>query len=75
LVVYKPDLSIWLLVECKAPEVNITQTVFDQTARYNLHLQAEFLMLTNGLNHYYCQIDYHQQQYHFLPELPDFPLP
>lgn len=75
LVVYKSDQSIWLLVECKAPEVTITQEVFDQTARYNQHLQADFLMLTNGVNHYFCQIDYQQQQYHFLQDLPDYPTP
>lgn len=70
IVGYKPDGSIFLLVECKAPTVKITQEVFDQIARYNLVLKADFLMVTNGLNHYYCQIDYQKQRYHFVPELP-----
>lgn len=70
IVAYKPDGSIFLLVECKAPTVKITQEVFDQIARYNLVLQGDFLMVTNGLNHYYCQIDYQKQRYHFVPELP-----
>mgnify|MGYP001185120670 FL=1 len=52
IVVFNPDGSIFLLVECKAPEVSITQNVFDQIARYNLKLNAQYLMVTNGLNNY-----------------------
>src|SRR5690606_35574179 len=55
-VVYRPDGSIYLLVECKAPQVEITQNTFDQIARYNLSLQATYLMVTNGLQHYFCQM-------------------
>jgi len=71
-VVYKPDGSIFLVVECKAPSVAIKQATFDQIARYNLSLQATYLMVTNGLNHYYCQLDYEAEKYHFLNELPDY---
>lgn len=70
LLVYKPDGQIKLIVECKSPEVKLTQDSFDQIARYNLSLDAEYLMLTNGLNHYFCQLDYKKQTYIFLPELP-----
>jgi predicted type IV restriction endonuclease len=69
-LVFKPDGSIFLLVECKAPEVKITQDVFDQIARYNLTLDAEYLMVTNGLNHYFCQMDFQNQRYQFLADLP-----
>ena len=62
--------SIALLVECKAPEVPITQATFDQIARYQLALNANYLMVTNGLAHIYCQIDYTQQTYHFMPDFP-----
>ncbi|PKP24810.1 MAG: restriction endonuclease subunit R [Bacteroidetes bacterium HGW-Bacteroidetes-2] len=72
-VIYKPDGSIFLVVECKAPSVAIKQATFDQIARYNLSLQATYLMVTNGLNHYYCQLDYEAEMYHFLSELPDYP--
>ena len=71
-VVFNSDGSIKILVECKAPSVAITQDTFDQIARYNLSLNAELLMDTNGLSHYYCQLDYQQGQYNFLPELPAY---
>ncbi len=67
---YNPDGSIHLVVECKAASVPITQETFDQIARYNLSLKATYLMVTNGLHHYYCQLDYEQEKYHFLPDLP-----
>lgn len=70
LVVFYPDGRIFLLIECKAPKVAITQKTFDQIARYNLEIKATYLMVTNGLEHYYCQMDYKAQQYHFLKEIP-----
>jgi hypothetical protein len=70
IVVFHPNGELFLLVECKAPEVKITQDTFDQIARYNLKLKAEYLMVTNGLNHYFCQMDFVKEQYVFLKELP-----
>jgi predicted type IV restriction endonuclease len=72
IVVFQPDGTIFLLVECKAPEVKITQDTFDQIARYNLALKARYLMVTNGLNHYFCQMDFEKEAYIFLKELPEF---
>lgn len=71
-VVFQPDGKIFLLVECKAPEVTISQQTFDQIARYNMTLEAKYLMVTNGLNHYFCCMDFESEQYQFLRELPDF---
>jgi hypothetical protein len=71
-VVYNPDGSILILVECKAPEIKISQQTFDQIARYNLTLNAEYLMVTNGLNHYFCKMDYETEKYDFLTELPEY---
>lgn len=71
IVVYNPNGSIRILVECKAPEVAVTQQVFDQIARYNLTLDAATLMVTNGINHYVCRIDYANARYDFLTDLPD----
>ena len=73
-VVFNPDGSIKVLVECKAPEVKITQATFDKIARYNLTLKAQFLMVTNGLNHYFCQMDFENEAYVFLSQLPDYQL-
>lgn len=72
IVGYKPSGDIALVVECKAPHVPITQDTFDQIARYNFTLRAEYLMVTNGLNHYYCQMDWKEERYSFLRELPTF---
>lgn len=72
IVGYQPDGSIHLVVECKAPQVPITQETFDQIARYNYSLRAKYLMLTNGISHYFCQMDWEQERYSFLRELPDF---
>ena len=67
LLLYWPDGRIKLVVECKRPEVTIDQETFDQIARYNTSLNADFLMVTNGLSHYYCSVD--NNGYHFLKEL------
>ncbi|MBW2937685.1 type I restriction enzyme HsdR N-terminal domain-containing protein [Aureisphaera sp. CAU 1614] len=70
IVVFNPNGSIFLIVECKAPTIEINQETFDQIARYNLVTQAEYLMVTNGLDHFYCQMDYNNERYVFLKELP-----
>jgi hypothetical protein len=68
-VVFNSDGSIHLLVECKAPSVKISQHVFDQIARYNLTMNATLLMVTNGLEHYYCRMDFENEKYIFMREL------
>ncbi|MBY8961647.1 type I restriction enzyme HsdR N-terminal domain-containing protein [Flavobacterium sp. D11R37] len=73
-VVYNPDGSVFLLVECKAPSVAITQITFDQIARYNMAAKAQYMMVTNGINHYFCSMDYEQEKYIFLKELPAYKL-
>jgi len=75
IVVHYPNGSICLLVECKAPNVIINQEVFDQIAQYNLSLKADMLMVTNGLNHYFCSLDYHHKTYRFLKSLPSYSFP
>ena len=71
-VIYNPDGSIFILVECKSPTVSISQSTFDQIARYNMTLKADFLMVTNGLNHYFCKMDFENEKYEFLNSLPDY---
>ena len=71
-IVFQPNGEIFLLIECKAPEVPISQATFDQIARYNLVLKAKYLMVTNGLNHYFCQMDFENEKYIFLKELPEY---
>jgi predicted type IV restriction endonuclease len=73
-VVFNPDGSIFVLIECKAPGIKTSQATFDQIARYNMTLKAQYLMITNGHNHYYCQIDLENEKYNFLQELPEYKL-
>ena len=60
------------MVECKAPKITINQATFDQIARYNLKINAVYLMVTNGINHYYCQMDFEKEQYTFLQDIPSY---
>jgi hypothetical protein len=64
----KPEI----IVECKAPKVKITQATFDQIARYNLKLKATYLIVTNGLNHFFCKMDFENETYIFLQDVPDY---
>ena len=61
-----------IIVECKAPSIKINQDTFDQIARYNLKLNANYLIVTNGLQHFYCKIDHELEKYHFLKDIPDY---
>jgi type I site-specific restriction endonuclease len=72
IVQYNKQGRAALIVECKAPEVKINQDTFDQAARYNLSLQVAYLIITNGLEHYACKVDFAKQEVRFLQEIPDF---
>ena len=71
-VIYNKSGDPVLIIECKAASVKVDQKVFDQIARYNMKLNVEFLVVTNGLDHYCCKIDYANQKYYFLKEVPEF---
>ena len=71
-VLYNKDLSARMIVEYKAPHVEITQAVFDQITRYNMVLKVEYLIVSNGLRHYCCRIDYNTMQCTFLPDIPAY---
>src|ERR1035437_10387852 len=70
IVVYGKDGKPSLIVECKAPEVAITQAVFDQVAMYNMTLKVPYLAVTNGLVHFACHIDHSSGKIVFLKEIP-----
>ncbi len=72
LVVYSRNAKPLLIAECKAPSVKISQDTFDQAARYNLSLDANYFVLTNGIKTVCCTIDHALQTYHFLEEIPVF---
>ncbi|MDA3815870.1 MAG: type I restriction enzyme HsdR N-terminal domain-containing protein [Prolixibacteraceae bacterium] len=72
LVAYNKTANPVLLVECKAPDVEIDQKVFDQIAVYNFELKVPYLLVTNGIDHYCCRVDFMSRQYSFLREVPDY---
>lgn len=72
IVIFNSDGTIFLIVECKSFKVKINQQTFDQIARYNLALKSQYLMITNGNEHYYCNIDFQNKSYRFLKEIPNF---
>ena len=61
-----------MIIEYKAPTIQLQQKTFDQIAVYNLLLHADFLVVSNGLQHYCCQMDYERQAYRFLSDIPDY---
>ncbi len=71
-VVFRPTGEIQILVECKGPKIKIDQPTFDQIAIYNLRAEANYLMVTNGLDHFFCQMDHMNEKYVFLKDIPDF---
>jgi len=71
-VVYDNIPSPIVIIEYKAPDVPITQNVFDQIARYNIVLKVRYLIVSNGLEHYCCRIDYDKLSFEYLAEIPDY---
>ncbi|MCF6279317.1 MAG: type I restriction enzyme HsdR N-terminal domain-containing protein [Flavobacteriaceae bacterium] len=61
-----------IIVECKSPKIKITQETFDQIARYNLTLSAQYLVVTNGITHYYSKMDRKNKQYVFLENIKTY---
>jgi len=72
IVVYNKQGDPLLIIECKSPEVGINEKVFDQIVRYNMALQVNYLVVTNGMDHYCCQLDYEKQTYNFLKSIPNY---
>ena len=71
-VLYSTELKPRMIIEYKAPSINITQKVFDQITVYNMLLHVDYLIVTNGLQHYCCKMDYASKKYLFLTEIPDY---
>ncbi|MCQ2195980.1 MAG: type I restriction enzyme HsdR N-terminal domain-containing protein [Bacteroidaceae bacterium] len=70
-VVYDTQAKPLMIVEYKAPSVQITQKVFDQVWRYNLPLRVPYIIISNGLQHFCCKVDYENNKTEFLPEIPE----
>ncbi len=72
ILIYSKNGIPEVLVECKASSVKIDQKVFDQIARYNMIHQVKYLVVSNGLKHYFCEMDYDKNNYLFLQDLPNY---
>ena len=72
IILYTTDGKPNMIVECKAPNVKITQDAFNQIAKYNFKLQVPFLVVTNGIQHFCCQMDYEANEIKFLEEIPTY---
>lgn len=72
ILAFSPNGNPLLAVECKSTNVIIDQKVFDQIARYNMAFKVSYLVVTNGIEHYTCKLDYNTLSYQFIKELPTF---
>ena len=72
IVVFDSLLQPIVIIECKAPQVKITQKVFNQIGLYNISLKVNYLFVTNGLNHYSCKIDFQTNKFTFLDAIPNY---
>ncbi|MBK8566271.1 MAG: type I restriction enzyme HsdR N-terminal domain-containing protein [Saprospiraceae bacterium] len=73
ILVFDWDMQPYLLVECKSPNVSLTEATLRQVASYNLPLRVKYLVLTNGMTSYCCELDYEGGQWQFLESIPTFP--
>ena len=69
-VLYSRDLKPRMIIEYKAPHIPISQKVFDQISIYNMLLHVDYLVVSNGLQHYICKMDYESKKYVFLEDIP-----
>ena len=70
IIIYDEKGAPFLLVECKRPKVKLTQAAFDQIARYNLTLKVRYLLVTNGIDTFCCEMNYEEESYRFLDSVP-----
>ena len=71
-MLYDSELKPRVIIEYKAPSIKITQRVFQQISAYNILLHVDYLMVSNGITHYCCKMDYENNTYHFLKEIPPY---
>lgn len=69
-VLYSRELKPRMIIEYKAPHIPITQKVFDQITIYNMLLHVDYLIVSNGIQHYICRMDYDGKKYLFLEDIP-----
>lgn len=73
ILVYDNGVDPFLLIECKAPKVPVNQAVFEQISSYNFALKVPYLLVSNGLVNYCCEIDYDNKSFQFIDHIPPYP--
>lgn len=68
----RQGLQPLMIIEYKAPHIEITQRVFDQIVRYNMAMRARWLVVSNGMRHFCCEVDYVSRAVRFLRHVPDY---
>ena len=71
-ILYDQQALPRMIIEYKAPTIALSQKVFDQISAYNLLLHVDYLVVSNGMQHYCCRMDYERNDYDFLPDIPDY---
>lgn len=71
-VVYNRSMQARTIIEYKRPTVEITRKVFEQISRYNLVMKVDYLIVSNGMKHYCCKMNYESQTFEFLTDIPEF---
>ena len=71
-LLYNRELRPRMIIEYKAPTIQIQQKTFDQITVYNLLLKVDYLVVSNGLHHYCCKMDYEHHSYQFLKDIPEY---
>ena len=71
-ILYNKVAQPQMIIEYKAPTVPLQQKVFDQISAYNLLLRVDYLLISNGMEHYCCKMDYEHRKYIFLQDIPDY---
>ena len=70
-LIYKDSIPL-VLIEFKAPSVKITQEVFEQIGRYNSIFKVPYLIVSNGLEHYCAKINFKENNFEFLKDIPSY---
>lgn len=71
-IVYNPNFEPMVIIELKAPQIQLTQTTFDQAAVYNSKLKVDYLLISNGLEHFACKVDTEKSRYQFFEQIPEY---
>ena len=71
-VLYNQEMKPVMIIEYKAPTVALSQKVFDQISVYNMLLHVDYLMVSNGLQHFCCRMNYEHNNYNYLPDIPNY---